>query len=58
MAETTPEPVAPLRFVQGEADGHCDPVSGVCAVPGAVPTGPADDDVPTEHVPTEQEPQR
>ncbi|MFJ9587993.1 hypothetical protein [Streptomyces acidicola] len=34
MAETTPETPRPLQIIEGEADGYCDPVTGVCAVPG------------------------
>ncbi|MEU6611905.1 hypothetical protein ABZ922_44070 [Streptomyces shenzhenensis] len=46
MAERAPEPVQPLQILQGEADGYCDPVTGVCAVPGVAPPEPttSDDD--------------
>jgi hypothetical protein len=37
MADSTP----PLQFVEGEADGYCDPATGVCLVPGAAVVSPA-----------------
>ncbi|MFE2943031.1 hypothetical protein ACFXKG_28830 [Streptomyces sp. NPDC059255] len=43
MAETTPGPVAPLQLIESEADGYCDPVTGVCAVPGTALHEPAAD---------------
>jgi len=35
MADTTPIVASPLQFIQGEADGYCDPVTGLCMLPGA-----------------------
>ena len=37
MAERAAEPAPSLRLVAGAADGYCDPVTGVCTLPGAVP---------------------
>jgi hypothetical protein len=38
MAEATPTPETPLQLIDSDADGYCDPVTGVCAVPGTVPS--------------------
>ena len=41
MAEARTPAVMPLQFLKQEADGYCDPVSGVCArsgLPGEPPT--------------------
>ena len=29
------EAAAPLQMLQGDTDGYCDPVDGVCVLPGA-----------------------
>jgi hypothetical protein len=39
MADTLPTAV-PLRLIESETDGYCDPVTGVCAVPGAASATP------------------
>ncbi|MFJ9587951.1 hypothetical protein [Streptomyces acidicola] len=44
MAEMTPESVRPLQIIDDEVDGYCDPVTGVCAVPGAAKPEPTTDD--------------
>ena len=36
MADNT----SPLQFVEGEADGYCDPETGLCMVPGAAAASP------------------
>jgi hypothetical protein len=38
MADTTPITAPPLQLIQGQADGYCDPVTGLCVLPGT-PTG-------------------
>ncbi|MFC3996112.1 hypothetical protein ACFOVU_09320 [Nocardiopsis sediminis] len=43
MAETVPEPPRPLLLVHGEADGYCDPATGLCAVPGTTDPEPIAD---------------
>ncbi len=39
MADTLPTAV-PLQLIEGETDGYCDAVTGVCAVPGAARATP------------------
>jgi len=41
MADTpriTQPTTAPLQFVERDSPGYCDPATGVCVWPGAVPT--------------------
>jgi hypothetical protein len=38
MAETTAsQPAGPLRLLESGAAGYCDPVTGLCVLPAAVP---------------------
>ncbi|GAX58799.1 hypothetical protein [Streptomyces olivochromogenes] len=39
MADPAPGTPEPLQFLDGEADGLCDPSTGVCTVPGAPAPG-------------------
>jgi hypothetical protein len=41
MAE--PAPATPLQLLGDDAAGYCDPVSGTCALPAAVPSESQDD---------------
>ncbi|GAA2349158.1 hypothetical protein GCM10010376_83960 [Streptomyces violaceusniger] len=49
MDDQAPGTPAPLRFLDGEAEGLCDPATGVCAVPGAPApsTAPSDNTAPS-----------
>ncbi|MBF8185502.1 hypothetical protein ITP53_07060 [Nonomuraea sp. K274] len=44
MVDETPMPALPLQLIESDPDGYCDPVTGVCAVPGAAKPEPTADD--------------
>ncbi|MFI6733126.1 hypothetical protein ACIBI9_09360 [Nonomuraea sp. NPDC050451] len=43
MADDAPTPAVPLQLIEGAPDGYCDPVTGVCVVPGAAEPEPTAD---------------
>jgi hypothetical protein len=48
MADDT-SPAEPLQLVEVEADGYCDPETGVCVLPGAGTPTDVDQDHPEHH---------
>jgi len=34
---TTPQTAGPLQLLESEAAGYCDPVTGLCVLPAALP---------------------
>ncbi|MFI9836260.1 hypothetical protein ACIHFD_04455 [Nonomuraea sp. NPDC051941] len=39
MADGTPTSAVPLQLIEGDADGYCDPVTGVCVLPTGTAAG-------------------
>jgi hypothetical protein len=50
MADIAPITAPPLQLIQGQADGYCDPVTGLCTLPGTSAVAPAPEEDPADEL--------